>query len=311
MKLRIFATSILLLLSPGISLECGIAQDQPEASEQRSRRFRPGDGQQGGQRGEGRRTGRQGGFAAQRRPGGRGFGGFGAGALLQNSDVREELGVDDAQFEELKTAGEEMRGKVGEFYQRMMTARQEGSDMGEIRRKMREMQTKLQEKVQAILSEAQYRRLKQAELQQRLRTRGVGALADRETATSLNLTDEQKGNIREELRSRFGSLRRRDRENRDSDQPAEESRKRRVRPETTALSFDDAREQAANILDGEQMKKLDEMLGREFELPQELLTMRNIGERGGARPVGQSGARRERRERPERPERTPVEFENE
>lgn len=300
MSLRIVLASILMLMCPGICLTNSIAQDQPDSQQETDRRFRRGGGERGQRGGEGRRRGRFSGPGAQQGPGGgRGFGG---GSLLQNSLVREELGVDDAQFEKLREAGEEMRGKMGEMFQEMMAAREEGGDMGEMRDKMRGMQDKLQEKVKTILSEAQYRRLKQAEMQQRLRTIGIGALATRETSSSLDLTDEQQQTIREQMRTRFGGARMGERANRGERQPDEERPERRRRPENTALSFDAAREQAAEVLDEDQMKQLDEMLGREFELPEEALTMRGFGGRGGrGRPVGPEGPRGGRRERPEPP----------
>lgn len=310
MPLRVVATCLLLMVSPAICLNYATAQEEQGTEDQGGRRFRRGEGERGSRGGGEGRRGRQGGPGGQRGGfGGRGFGGFGGSPLLGNESVREELGIDEDQYEKLQAANEEMQAKRGELFQEMMAVRQEGGDMGGFRSKMLEMRSQQEDKVKAILSEAQYRRMKQAEIQLGLRIAGLGALAMGPASSELELTDDQQQQIRDELRARFVGQRGGGGPRGERGEGQQGNRERRVRPQVSALSLEEAREKAGEVLTEDQMKKLDEMIGREFELPEELLTMRGFGGRGfGGRQGGAGGPGGGRRERPQQPE---TESENE
>lgn len=290
MSVRILAGCLAMLITLAFGINSSFAQDESDTpDEQRGRMERRDDGRlEMGVRGS--RTGRA---ATRMRGGVPGMSGSGGTALLRNADVREELGIDADQFEQLKEAGEEMRGKIGAMMQEARSAREAGNEMPDFRSLMSEMQSKMEDKMKAILSEAQYRRMKQADLQHRLRLYGLAGLGFGETAAKLDLTQEQRDQMREKMRARFGGVgSRRERGDADGENP------RRPRPDRKALTFDEVREQAGEILTEDQMGQLDELLGREFDLPDELLTTPRFGGRGGP-ARGEGGARRPRRGNPE------------
>ena len=212
-------------------------------------------------------------------------GGTGAGNLLRNELVREEIGIDESQWESLQELNQEMQGIAREA---MMAAREQGN-LEDMRSTMMELRSKAEDKLQAILSESQYQRLKQAGLQLQLRTRGLRALGARETADALSLSEDQL--------EQLGAGRGRPAEG----QGATEGRgSRQGRQQRTVLTFDQVRENAAEVLSEEQMASLDKVMGREFDLPEELLTNRGgragfAAGRGG--PRGQRGGDRQRPER--------------
>ena len=154
-------------------------------------------------------------------PGG-GFGGpggmFGGGndaMLLQNDDVRQELGLVDDQVEKLTG----IREKMQEEFRSMFTGLRDLSEderrakFEELQTKMRDRQTEMQREIDDVLLPHQSKRLKQIGRQMRSRQGGGGVNSD-SVADELKLTDEQKEKLKEKavevekkLREKMAKLR--------------------------------------------------------------------------------------------------------
>jgi hypothetical protein len=148
--------------------------------------------------------------------------------------------------------------------------------MQELRTKFQEMGAKTNASVAGILTESQNKRLDEIMVQ----VRGLHGLAGEEMAEKLGLSSDQKEGIkdlvaaeREELQGQFAKM-------------------REASPEERREMFTKMREQSQQLRDQtdkmikeeltpEQSKKLDEMMGKPFELDREALF------RGGRRPGGE------------------------
>lgn len=116
----------------------------------------------------------------------RGFRGFGGGSvfLLLQESVRKELQLTDEQIDKLREARDQLRPNFREL---------RGLSREEIREKIQEMREKSEKLLADILKPEQLKRLKQIELQQQ----GLmGALRNREVASSLGLTEDQREQLR-------------------------------------------------------------------------------------------------------------------
>jgi hypothetical protein len=208
---------------------------------------------------------------------GRGQQGFdrmlGVVPLLRIETVREELGVDEEQSKTLETVTLEIRedfgGQLRDFFMSLRdlspeerrARRQEGDG------KLAEIRAKIDERLQGVLNEGQFHRLKEIEVQRLVRTNGVGALTGGDLAAALDLTDEQKQQLRDQAEASRG--------------PGE------------AISLDEVRAKVKEILTPDQMGKLDTLFGEAFDLPQELLQRGPGRFRGG--PGGQRDGRFDQR----------------
>ena len=195
--------------------------------------------------------------------------------LLRVETVREELEVDDEQSKVLETVTVEIREDAGEkiraFMQsfRDLSPEERRAGRRESNAEMSKIRSKVNQRLKGVLSDRQFRRLEQIEVQRLVRTTGIGALSSRDIAAALDLTNDQKQQLRDQ---------------------AEDSR-----GQGQSISLDDLRAQVKEVLTAEQMEKLDTLFGAAFDLPRELLE-RGRGRRTGG---GQRGDReRGRRARP-------------
>jgi Spy/CpxP family protein refolding chaperone len=210
-------------------------------------------------------------------PGGPGgpFGGM--GMLLQAEEVQSELKLDDAQKEELQTLASDMRDEIGGEMREMFQGMRDLSDeereekFAEIRTRMDEIRKDIEGRVQGVLKPEQFDRLKQLELQQRMRQGGGGAgaaLLDGELAEKLGITEEQK----EQMRTK-----------------AEEARAEMTEKMNAARKEAEAKVLA--VLTPAQREQLTALMGTDFALPEPQFG-RGFGGRGrfgGRRGGGQPG----------------------
>lgn len=208
-------------------------------------------------------------------PGGPGGGFGGMGMLLQAEEVQSELKLDDAQKEELQSLASDMREEIGgemsEMFQGMrdLSEEERQEKFAEIRTRMGEIQKDIEGRVQGVLKPEQFDRLKQLELQQRMRQGGGGAgaaLLDGELAEKLGITDEQK----EQMRTK-----------------AEEARAEMTEKMNAARK--EAEEKVLAVLTPAQREQLTAMMGTDFALPEPQFGRGGPGGRGG---FGGRGGRR-------------------
>src|SRR5262245_16077320 len=202
---------------------------------------RPGGGGQGGRGGiGGGGAGGAGGFG--------GFGGFGGGGelmLLQNEQLRDELGIVDEQVEKLQALGTKSREQMRELFQGMQNLSQEErqAKMEEIREKMQTSTEQLRKDMEGILLPNQVKRLEQIQRQQRMRFGGggQGGMNSDFIATELKLTDEQKEKLRQKAQEVEKKLR-----------------------EKTAKLRKEAEDELMSVLTVEQRSQWKEMIGEQF-----------------------------------------------
>lgn len=202
--------------------------------------------------------GRRGGFVP--------FGGGGGGNLgmLMRDDVRKELEIVDDQVEKLQALSSSMRDQMREMFSgfRDLSDDERRAKFQEVRGKMEQQREKLQGQINEILLPHQRDRLKQVALQMQMRYRGTsGVLSDR-LAEELDITDEQK----EQLRAK-----------------AEEVRKEL--DEKIQKARTEAREALFEVLTPDQRAKLKDLLGDEFQTDGGGF-QRGRGEGGRSRPGG-------------------------
>lgn len=205
-------------------------------------------------------------------PGGRGFGGpggpggfggpggpGGGGAefgLLMNPQIRQDLEIPDAQFEEIQEVMNSVRDKMREVFQGMGNFR----DMSEEERaefretmqtKMAEIQAEVKEDLEEVLLPHQLTRLKQIALQQQV-ARGGGpgggtgaasALSSQAVIDALGLTEEQIKELQEKREEVTAELR-----------------------EKLAAAQKEAEEKLLSVLTPEQQAKWKELLGEPYEM---------------------------------------------
>ena len=203
-------------------------------------------------------------------PGGRGVfgggGGFGGGGLmlLQDENVRKDLGVTDDQMKKLEGVQEKIRGEIGELFQglRDLSDEERQAKFAEIQKKMTEITDAAQKEV---LLPKQIDRLKQISIQSRLNRGGTSdALASDELAKELGITDAQKEALKK----------------------AQEEAEAEMREKMTKLR-DEARQKVLSVLTADQQAKLKKLTGEtiQFAPPQ----FGGPGGRGGPGGGGQGG----------------------
>ncbi len=221
-------------------------------------------------------------------PGGPGFGGpggpggFGGGlsSLVTREEIQQELQLVDEQKDKLRTITEEMRDKVREEMRDIFSQMRDLSEderrakFGEIRTKMEALNADAEKQLEKVLLPHQLDRLKQIDLQTKLRYRGSSALTGGDIAKALNLTDEQ----REKLEKRAAEV--------------QEELQAKIR-ELQA----DARKKMLDVLTPDQQAQLEKMMGQQFDLPEQNFRDRLRGRGGregrdgrsrGERPQGES-----------------------
>ncbi|MBN1854998.1 MAG: hypothetical protein JW829_19850 [Pirellulales bacterium] len=206
-------------------------------------------------------------------------GGMGGGEmmLLMNEEVRKEIGLLDDQVEKLREMQEGLRDEAREAFSGFQ-------DLNEDERnaRMKEWQTKTQERVKEILIPNQWQRLQQISLQVQMQRAGGGeanAIGD-----ALGLSDDEKEKLQakaqeisQELQQKIDQLR------------------------------EQAREDLIGSLTPEQQAKLKELTGKKFEFSEgfgggPFGRGMDRGQRGdrGQTPRGDRGQRSDRRASRER-----------
>jgi len=180
--------------------------------------------------------------------------------LLRIETVREELGVDEEQSRALDTVSVEISNDFGEQITGILHAFRElrpeerRARRRENHEKVSGIRKKVNGRLRGVLGDNKFRRLKEIEVQRLVRTVGIGVLAGEDIAAALDLTDEQKQQLRDQ-----------------ADGSGERGK---------SVSLEEVRAQVKEVLTAEQSEKLDTLFGAEFDLPQELL------ERGRGRRFG-------------------------
>ncbi|MFH1268208.1 MAG: Spy/CpxP family protein refolding chaperone, partial [Planctomycetota bacterium] len=239
-------------------------------------------------------------------PGGgrRGPGGFGGGpgfgmrggpggggliGLLRNQQVQdEELKLSDAQKEELRSAAEKLREEgvnVGEVVRERLGEREEiqalsfeermkkmGEIMAELRPELEKQAKETEKKIAEIIEPAQFKRLKQIELQQQ----GVDGLVRDDIAQALGLSEEQQQEIKEILEQRGKKMQELGEQMRGAftggfrDLSEEEREQARARMEELgekrrAISSE-AQKKGMAVLTADQKAKMPDLMGEPVEL---------------------------------------------
>lgn len=212
----------------------------------------------------------RGGSSSQGRSGRGGFDQSAMG-LLRIPQVQTELGLSDEQKTKLRELGESSRPSREQYAAlRELPEEERNKKFAEMREKRQEAEKKLF----GILNAEQGTRLKQILLQ----ARGLRALADKEVAKELGLSEEQSAKIREIMSagsdrgSSFQALR---------DLPEEERRKKFAEMRAQGeKQRQEAEKKVLAVLTDEQKQKLEKMKGKKFELPSRGSRNRPGGERG-------------------------------
>lgn len=203
-----------------------------------------------------------------------GAGAMGMGILLRLESVREELDISNDQALALKEKADDFRAEMREKFGDQMSKRQRGpkrerGERGEgpnqeMRDSMRELQGKVEAGLQEILTTSQLERLKEIHVQAMIQMAGPRALAHGPLAEELDITDEQREEMREAGRAAMNEIREKARENFET-----------LRAE--------AHEQVFAVLSSEQREKLSQLQGEpmELDLPQR-------GRRGPGGPEGEA-----------------------
>jgi hypothetical protein len=241
----------------------------------------PGQGQ-GGPGGGGPGGGRgQGGPGGGGPGGGRGMmmNGGGPGMMMMGGQMGEELGITEAQQEQMRAAMQEMM-------EEMRASRDEGEELSQEDRmaRMTEMREAMQQKVEGILTTEQVERSGQL----RLQMEGTRALSRDEVAEDLGLSTEQKGQLEaigERVRSQMEEM---GQAMRDGDQTDREAARERF----TALR-ERADQARMSVLTDDQKTQLEEMKGEPFEFQRQ-----EPGQGRQGRQQGDFQYQREQREAP-------------
>lgn len=212
------------------------------------------------------------GLACAQPPGGRGGrggppGGGGMGMLLRSDEVRAELEILDEQQDQLRELEEEMRGEMREMF-RGRRGDGERPDREAMRARFEELREKAESRVAEVLSTQQMERLKQINAQVQIDRGGARALMGGPLAEQLDLTDDQKKQLREKSQEIQAEM---------------QKKMQAARAE--------AREQLMQILTSEQRAKLESITGEPFTMTQNGWGRGGRG-RGGPGGRGGEGGRR-------------------
>ena len=189
-----------------------------------------------------------GGFGAPGGPGGFGGGG-GVLGIAMRDEVQQELQLVDEQKDKLRAIGEDARNRMRDEMRGMFEQMRDLSDderrakFDEIRTKMESMNADMEKELDKVLLPHQMERLKQIDLQSKIRQRGSSALTGGDVAKALNLSDEQ----REKLEKRAAEV--------------QEELQAKIRDLQA-----EARQKMIDVLTPEQQAQLQKMMGDSFDL---------------------------------------------
>jgi Spy/CpxP family protein refolding chaperone len=215
-------------------------------------------------------------MAQQRGQGRGGFGGRGGMfrvskiQLLQAEQVQKELELVDDQKEQIGKIADESREGMRDLFPagglRDLSDEERTKRLAEVNTKMEERNKEVDKKLDTVLLDHQKTRLNEIYIQ----ARGTQALTDKEIATALNISDDQKKKI----------------------EATREENQRAQREAFTGGDFDpekartmrrEADEKVLAVLTAEQRDKFEKMQGKKIDLP-----------RGGFGRGGAGGGRRQR-----------------
>ena len=189
-------------------------------------------------------------------------GGMMSAALLRSPQVQQELRLTDDQKAKMQEAGQQMMGDFADL---------QNADPAERAKKMEEVQKSISDKLNAILTPEQTKRLKEISLQ----VQGAAALLDPEVSQQLGITEDQKQqlqDLQEKMKGQFGEL-------------------RNAAPEQRQAKFQqlrrDAEADAMNILTPPQRDKFEQMKGAKVDIDLSSLMGGGRGPGGPGRPGGQ------------------------
>ena len=170
---------------------------------------------------------------------------------LNNPQIQEEIRLTDDQWDRIKQAQEEMSHKVQELYQsRELNKGDVQKRQQAYRERIQALSDEAENKSRAILSKEQTVRLKQIirQMQMRWGSQGIaGVLLEKDVVTGLELTEEQ----RQELRRKQAEI--------------QQESVRKTREFYRRLQ-DEAREKLFGVLTADQRQKLETLLGPKFEI---------------------------------------------
>jgi Spy/CpxP family protein refolding chaperone len=194
---------------------------------------------------------------------GRGFGGgFGMSMLVAMPEVQKEIGLSEADAAKLAEDLQALRpprgqNNFGDFQNLSEEERQKRFE--DFRKQMEEVSKKSEDLIKTTLSDAQFQRLEQLQIQRQ----GAMALNNEDVAKKLKITDEQKDKL---------------------DKIAEENRPQRRRgggdgnnageggrpnfdPEAFRARIQKMNDDMLAVLTPDQKKQFEEMQGEKFEFP--------------------------------------------
>jgi hypothetical protein len=188
-------------------------------------------------------------MAQRQLPFGGGVGG--AGMLLANPDVQQELKLSDDQIAKSKEVSQSVREKFKDKITALKDAPQE-ERLAKFQEVMKAVGEETDKALKGVLNADQQKRLKQLELQQR----GADAFTDPEVEKTLNLTAEQKDKMKT-IREDAGKEMREVFQNAAGNIQEAMTKIQTLRKETT--------EKATSTLTDTQKKTWKEMTGAPFE----------------------------------------------
>ncbi|QEG34925.1 hypothetical protein [Bythopirellula goksoeyrii] len=181
--------------------------------------------------------------------------------LLQVDSVKQELRVEGEQAAQLESFTLQVREDFAEEIRQLLQALRSANpeDRKQFRDKVGEIAQRINERLDTVLNKDQSDRLKQIDLQLGLRKNGpAAALTSSDIAMALDLTPEQKKQLRAQARESQGS-----------------------EPKSLA----EVRQDVSEILTPDQQAKLENLLGAEFDLPAALLEKDAGRGQGGRRRI--------------------------
>jgi Spy/CpxP family protein refolding chaperone len=230
--------------------------------------------------------------------GGFGFGGGGfdtlsKSVLLRAEQVQTELGLSDDQKSKINTIVDESRQQSRELFTggnfRDLTEEQRRARFTELREKGQKIAEETNQKLGAVLSEAQSKRIDEITLQ----AQGARALTTDDVAKKLALTDEQTQKIRDVLQAESETRRELFSAGGGRDLSREEREKAFAETRTKMEELRKETEKAVqDVLTDSQKQQLAEMKGKEFNLDRSALFQGFGRGFGGGRPGGDGERRR-------------------
>jgi len=184
--------------------------------------------------------------------------------MLQNPQVRTELGIVDEQIEKIEALQTKQQERMREMFEglRELPREQREARMEKLQEEMRTRGEEMKKEIEAILLPNQVKRLAQMGRQTRMRMGGQGGTSSDLIATELKLDDAQKAKLREKAEEVEKKLR-----------------------EKMAKMRKDAEDELLSVLTPEQRAQWKDMVGDPFEFQFQRGGRGGQGGPGGANPA--------------------------